>query len=110
MPLNSVSTCNLLITCVALLLLAPTLAKAQARGELNGMELHTLVLLYRTSVLPALSASNNEVQRFEIFVKMEQYLGNRVFCVRTCCTASLLSEQGQEAIEARELELLVFRL
>ncbi|KAL7692570.1 putative pre-rRNA-processing protein Ipi1 [Plasmopara halstedii] len=90
-------------------ILAPTLAKAQAREGKNITDLHTLILLYRTCVSSALSTRNNEIQRSDIPVEMEQDLRNLCLEILICYTALRLPEQSTtpEEIETREQEQLL---
>ncbi|KAG3236446.1 hypothetical protein PI124_g18542 [Phytophthora idaei] len=84
-------------------ILAPTLAKAQAREEMNATELHTLLLLYRTCVS---SATAQTQQRSEIPVEMERELVS--LCLKVVTTYSA-SEQATtpEEIDTREQERLL---
>jgi pre-rRNA-processing protein IPI1 len=91
-------------------ILAPTLAKAQAREELDTMELHTLVLLYRTCVSSASTRSvEAHQQRSDIPVEMERQLVRLSVKILTSYTASASSEQSTtpEEIDAREQQLLL---
>ncbi|KAF1788468.1 hypothetical protein GQ600_25267 [Phytophthora cactorum] len=84
-------------------ILAPTLAKAQAREEMNATELHTLLLLYRTCVS---SATAQTQQRSEIPVELERELVS--LCLKVVTTYSA-SEQATtpEEIDTREQERLL---
>ncbi|POM78520.1 Hypothetical protein PHPALM_3949 [Phytophthora palmivora] len=88
-------------------ILAPTLAKTQAREELNSMELHTLVLLYRTCVSSA-TTRNVEIhlQRSDIPTEMERELVSLCVKILTNSSSSLSSEQSTtpEEVDAREQE------
>uniref|UniRef100_H3GFM8 Uncharacterized protein n=1 Tax=Phytophthora ramorum TaxID=164328 RepID=H3GFM8_PHYRM len=91
-------------------ILAPTLGKAQTREDLNSMELHTLVLLYRTCVSSASTRSvDAHTQRSDIPTEMERELVNLVVNVIVQYTASSSSEQSTtpEEIDAREQERLL---
>ncbi|KAI9997595.1 hypothetical protein PInf_001523 [Phytophthora infestans] len=85
-------------------ILTPTLAKAQAREEMNATELHTLLLLYRTCVSPAATPT----QRSEIPVQMEKELTSLCVKVMTSFSATA-SEQATtpEEIDTREQERLL---
>ncbi|EEY57231.1 uncharacterized protein PITG_11057 [Phytophthora infestans T30-4] len=85
-------------------ILTPTLAKAQAREEMNATELHTLLLLYRTCV----SSAATPTQRSEIPVQMEKELTSLCVKVMTSFSATA-SEQATtpEEIDTREQERLL---
>lgn len=88
-------------------ILAPTLAKTQAREELNAMELHTLMLLYRTCVASA-TTRGSDAQRSDIPVDMERDLTK--LCVKVMTDyADLTSPESTtpEEIDAREQERLL---
>ncbi|KAG7376251.1 Testis-expressed sequence 10 protein [Phytophthora pseudosyringae] len=91
-------------------ILAPTLAKAQAREEMNSMELHTLVLLYRTCVASATTRCvEAQQQRSDIPAEMERELVTLCVKVMAAYTASSSSEQSTtpEEIDAREQDRLL---
>ncbi|KAE8907708.1 hypothetical protein PF005_g18049 [Phytophthora fragariae] len=91
-------------------ILAPTLAKAQAREDMNSMELHTLVLLYRTCVSSASSRSvEAQQQRSDIPAEMERELVNLSLqvLVKFCVTPSADQAATPEEIDLREQERLL---
>ncbi|OWZ14757.1 hypothetical protein PHMEG_00011716 [Phytophthora megakarya] len=90
-------------------ILAPTLAKTQAREEMNSMELHTLVLLYRTCVSSATLRSIEVKQRSDIPAEMERELVSLCVKIMTNYTASSSSETSTtpEEVDAREQERLL---
>ncbi|ETK90115.1 hypothetical protein L915_06046, partial [Phytophthora nicotianae] len=85
-------------------ILAPTLAKAQAREDMNATELHTLLLFYRTCVV---SATAQTQQRSEIPVEMERELVS--LCTKVVTTYNATSEQATtpEEMDTREQERLL---
>ncbi|TDH65678.1 hypothetical protein CCR75_000683 [Bremia lactucae] len=82
-------------------ILAPTMAKAQAREDLNVTELHTLVLLYRTCLSSATSAIT--VQRSDIPIEMEREVENLCLQILTTHTASDFTTTPEE-MDTREQE------
>ncbi|GMF22703.1 unnamed protein product [Phytophthora fragariaefolia] len=91
-------------------ILAPTLAKAQAREEMNSMELHTLVQLYRTCVSSASSRSvEAHQQRSDIPAEMERELVNLTvrILVNFCAAPSSDQATTPEEVDSHEQEQLL---
>ncbi|KAG7390791.1 Testis-expressed sequence 10 protein [Phytophthora boehmeriae] len=89
-------------------ILAPTLAKAQAREGLNPVELHTLVSLYRTCVMSASTRSHEtQQQRADIPVEMEREMVGLVVKVLVEHSASSSSHKVSEQGASREQERLL---
>ncbi|KAF4316128.1 hypothetical protein JM18_007200 [Phytophthora kernoviae] len=89
-------------------ILAPTLAKAQAREGLSPVELHTLVMLYRTCVISS-SSCNEELQhqRSDIPVEMERELVGLSAKVLVEYSASSSPQKVSEQVVSREQERLL---
>ncbi|KAG6574278.1 uncharacterized protein IUM83_07287 [Phytophthora cinnamomi] len=91
-------------------ILAPTLAKAQAREEMNFTDLHTLVLLYRTCVSSDSSRSvEGHQQRSDIPAEMERELVTLSVKILANYSATPSSDQAAtpEEIDLREQERLL---